>query len=226
MKKTNWDPYSGDPPPPPPPPRSLVNKSTKPTLAPLPPPPRRTSSVASSSPASAVALSNSISPPPPLPSRGPNSAPPPQLPPRSSKGPAPPPPPPRSFPSTNHNKPSPPPGPPVSKPAPAAGPPPPIVRSTRPNWQTGQATPPTIAPVENDIDWANLSPEDKEVFFSWLDEFFANFRPPRVNSVSPNRQPGDYLSSHVQLFSQNLYPGPTCKLAVRDSQFSWPEPAC
>ena len=29
--------------------------------------------------------------------------------------------------------------------------------------------------VEKEIDWANLSPEDKEVFFSWLDEFFANF---------------------------------------------------
>lgn len=25
------------------------------------------------------------------------------------------------------------------------------------------------------IDWANLSPEDKQVFFSWLDEFFARY---------------------------------------------------
>lgn len=31
-------------------------------------------------------------------------------------------------------------------------------------------------PVDIDkIDWANLSSEDKQVFFSWLDEFFARF---------------------------------------------------
>ena len=27
----------------------------------------------------------------------------------------------------------------------------------------------------DDIDWANLSAEDKEVFFSWLDEFFSRY---------------------------------------------------
>ncbi|KAF8904699.1 hypothetical protein CPB84DRAFT_1845235 [Gymnopilus junonius] len=182
MKKTNWDPYSGAPPPPPPPPRSLVNKSNKPALAPLPPPPSRTGSATSSSRSSSVAQNAPVSPaPPPLPSRGPSSTSPPQLPPRSNKGPAPPPPPPRSSPSLNHNKSPPPPGPSVSKP-PAAAAPPPIARSTRPGLPTRHTTPPT-APSENDIDWANLSPEDKEIFFSWLDEFFANFRPPpRVNS--------------------------------------------
>ena len=48
--------------------------------------------------------------------------------------------------------------------------------------------PKIIAPKEeaeiDRIDWANLSPEDKEVFFSWLDEFFARYLkvaiPPRA----------------------------------------------
>jgi hypothetical protein len=39
--------------------------------------------------------------------------------------------------------------------------------------RTRQVAP--VITVEQEIDWANLSPEDKEVFFSWLDEFFANF---------------------------------------------------
>ena len=30
-------------------------------------------------------------------------------------------------------------------------------------------------PGGNTIDWANLSDEDKQVFFSWLDEFFVKF---------------------------------------------------
>ncbi|KAJ7822460.1 proline-rich protein [Mycena leptocephala] len=29
--------------------------------------------------------------------------------------------------------------------------------------------------AEQEIDWANLSPEDKEVFFAWLDEFFSRY---------------------------------------------------
>jgi hypothetical protein len=60
-------------------------------------------------------------------------------------------------------------------------PPPPIARGTKP----GTAPRPTPTIVVDDhgegggnadrIDWANLSPEDKRVFFSWLDEFFANY---------------------------------------------------
>ncbi|PPQ94289.1 hypothetical protein CVT25_004946 [Psilocybe cyanescens] len=169
MKNTNWDPYSGNPAPPPPPPRSIVNRNTKPTLAPLPPPPSRSSSVAMSS----VSRSDSLSPAPPLPSRGSSSSPAPQLPSRS-KGPAPPPPPPRSSASALQNKSLstglPPPPPPTS-----AGPPP-IVRTTRPGTQPRRVSPAVLA--EDKIDWANLTPEDKQVFFDWLDEFFANFTPP------------------------------------------------
>jgi hypothetical protein len=43
------------------------------------------------------------------------------------------------------------------------------------------------------IDWANLTTEDKEVFFSWLDEFFARYfnldQPPRAVTPSPVRGP-------------------------------------
>ncbi|KAF8890701.1 hypothetical protein BD779DRAFT_243524 [Infundibulicybe gibba] len=45
--------------------------------------------------------------------------------------------------------------------------PPPIVRRTRPDVPARNAQP------GNDIDWANLSEEDKQAFFSWLDEFFS-----------------------------------------------------
>ncbi|KAI0261385.1 hypothetical protein BC834DRAFT_1028260 [Gloeopeniophorella convolvens] len=43
------------------------------------------------------------------------------------------------------------------------------------------------------IDWANLSNEDKQVFFTWLDEFFARYLdlpvpPPRI-SVGPSKSP-------------------------------------
>jgi hypothetical protein len=45
------------------------------------------------------------------------------------------------------------------------------------------------------IDWANLSVEDKQVFFSWLDEFFARHSgkvlPPRSTSdtITPAEPP-------------------------------------
>jgi hypothetical protein len=45
---------------------------------------------------------------------------------------------------------------------------------------------------EMTIDWANLTTEDKEVFFSWLDEFFARYfnldQPPSV-TIPPVRGP-------------------------------------
>jgi hypothetical protein len=42
--------------------------------------------------------------------------------------------------------------------------PPPPVRRVQPSKES-----------EKQLDWANLSPEDKEVFFSWLDEFFSRY---------------------------------------------------
>ncbi|KZP05812.1 hypothetical protein FIBSPDRAFT_877103 [Athelia psychrophila] len=49
-------------------------------------------------------------------------------------------------------------------------PPPPARRAARP----GQESP--YEEETSEIDWANLSEEDKQVFFSWLDEFFARYR--------------------------------------------------
>ncbi|KAF9478570.1 hypothetical protein BDN70DRAFT_879805 [Pholiota conissans] len=158
MKKTNWDPYSGESAPPPPPPRSLVNSKTKPKpLAPLPPPPSRTGSAAISAASSSSRSSVSPVPPPPLPSR--------------SSATPPPPPPRKAAPTIPHSSVSP-------SPVPSMGSgPPPIVRSTRPDLRTYRG----VSAVEPEIDWTNLTPEDKEVFFSWLDEFFANFTPPTTN---------------------------------------------
>ena len=156
MSKTNWDPYSGKPPPPPPPPRSLVNQNTKPVS--FPPPPSRTSSAASRS----LSSSSSASSVPPLPSRGHSN---------------PPPPPPRGT--------AVPPAPPVIRPSPQPNPPPitnappPIVRSTRPDFHAHPKIPkPPTTSSNTEINWSNLSPEDKTTLFNWLDEFFTNFKPP------------------------------------------------
>ena len=49
-------------------------------------------------------------------------------------------------------------------------PPPPTRRFNLPPKQA-----PNSQPDDDSIDWANLSYEDKKVFFSWLDEFFIKF---------------------------------------------------
>ncbi|KAF7331158.1 hypothetical protein MSAN_02434400 [Mycena sanguinolenta] len=158
LKSTNWDPYTkGRPPPPPPPPRA--NKHTKPTVQPsFPPPPQRGGSTADSS-----APSPSPSPgPPPIvrPSAAPGPPPivratRPSLP-SSSSSPLPPPPM-RTPVLSRFRQPE-----PEPEPEEAAPPPPPIRRVAA-----------RTAEKETEIDWANLSSEDKEVFFGWLDEFFS-----------------------------------------------------
>ena len=176
MAKTNWDPYSGNPPPPPPPPLSLVNQKTKPIT--FPPPPSRTSSAASPS----LSSSSSASSPPPLPSRGQSAAPPP-LPRRTAISPAPP-----------VIRPS----PSQPNPPPTNGPPP-IVRSTRPDYHARPkiSKPPTSS-SDTEIDWSNLSPEDKTTFFNWLDEFFANFTPPsNTRDAAVAHRPAIAASSHA-----------------------------
>lgn len=195
MSKTNWDPYSGAPPPPPPPPKSLVNQKTKPVV--FPPPPSRTSSAASRS-------LSSTSSAPPLPSRGQSG---------------PPAPPPRGTAVV-------PPAPPVIRPSPSqpnpppfSSGPPPIVRSTRPDFHAHPKfpkQPPITATTSSDteIDWSNLSPEDKTVFFNWLDEFFANFKPPRDAAVA--HRPAIATSSHAPPVQSSvefhLYFFPACNI--------------
>ncbi len=62
-------------------------------------------------------------------------------------------------------------------------PPPPVKRATRPLISSSGSAPgppllqrsmslTTYASQEPELDWRNLSQQDKEVFFSWLDEFF------------------------------------------------------
>ncbi|KJA22109.1 hypothetical protein HYPSUDRAFT_664574 [Hypholoma sublateritium FD-334 SS-4] len=207
MAKTNWDPYSGESAPPPPPPRSLVNNSTKPKpLAPLPPPPSRTSSAALS--ASSTSQSRSVSPSPPA-QRGPvSSAPPPPprtratgplaLPPRTS--------------AASHSDIA------AHVPSPAAGGgPPPIVRSTRPGINPRRVTP-TIHSETDTIDWTNLTPEDKQVFFSWLDEFFANFAPPPT--VKPDN------TGSVGGVSQHSHGPPPLRASTKPSTWSHPSAGC
>ncbi|KAK0447373.1 uncharacterized protein EV420DRAFT_1568414 [Desarmillaria tabescens] len=109
-----------------------------------------------------------------------------------NKQPPPPPPAPRASISARPSISPPPSRSSISPPPQAPGrgaPPPPIKRSTRPpihSASTGSPSssvpslPPRGSPApsnrsastEMEIDWANLSLEDKRVFFSWLDEFF------------------------------------------------------
>ncbi|KXN91367.1 hypothetical protein AN958_01024 [Leucoagaricus sp. SymC.cos] len=171
LKKTNWDPYGGAPPPPP---RPGVNPNTKPqALTHLPPPPSRTGSSISSGSTSPPTLNrlpsiassvapplpsrvNSIGGPPPLPRRS-NTLEPPPLPERRAS----------PSPTISHSLlPLPPSRSPLPPSRPLTTPPPPVVNLfTKPE-----------APAEKDeIDWANLTDEDKQVFFSWLDDFFGHF---------------------------------------------------
>ncbi|KAF8064207.1 proline-rich protein [Lyophyllum atratum] len=146
MAKTNWDPYSKQPAPPPPPPRVHSNTRPAPSFPPPPPAPNRPTLPPPPSRTPSIPSRT-----PTLPIRSPAFASPSSSP-ALTPTPAPRPPP-RSLPSST---------------LPSSGPPP-IIRSTRPD----------IAPRVSDeqqeptIDWANLSDEDKEVFFSWLDEFFS-----------------------------------------------------
>ncbi|SJL06578.1 uncharacterized protein ARMOST_09920 [Armillaria ostoyae] len=110
-----------------------------------------------------------------------------------NKQPPPPPPAPRASISTRPSISPPPSRSSISSPSPVPGrgaPPPPIKRSTRPpirSASTDSRSPsvPSLpprgspapsyrdsTPAEPEVDWSNLSPEDKQVFFGWLDEFF------------------------------------------------------
>ncbi|KAF8346586.1 proline-rich protein [Amanita rubescens] len=203
MKKTNWDPYSGNPPPPLPPPR--VKSRSKPSeKPPLPPPPTRTGSAvaaAARTPSSSVASPPTLpgrpaSGPPRLPARTPSSisssAIPPPLPSRgasvssltlsSSQGAPPPPPIARSTrPTLTHTTELSPPPPPVASPpiAQAFSAPVPVYPQRKVETQsTGQSNNTSFGGrtrfgTEPRIDWTNLSQEDKVAFYGWLDEYFS-----------------------------------------------------
>lgn len=95
--------------------------------------------------------------------------------------------------------------------------PPALPRGTRPNMRP---SPPSVqeshaqdSPSAKDIDkidWANLSPEDKAVFFSWLDEFFERLLKIKITPRSVEEtvqtvglpadppRPVSLLNSHLQ----------------------------
>ncbi len=128
-----------------------------------------------------------------------------------NKQPPPPPPAPRASISTRPSISPPPSRSSISSPPPVPGqgaPPPPIKRSTRPPIRSATAGSPSSSvpslpprgspassyhspPAEPEIDWTNLSPEDKQVFFGWLDEFF-------------ERSYGIPASSQVNLLSSSV----------------------
>lgn len=74
-----------------------------------------------------------------------------------------------------------------------AKPPPPPPPRKSPGKQRGDLHAPSESSDVNKIDWANLSHEDKQVFFTWLDEFFARYldQPPTSVRVS---HPADGLN--------------------------------
>ncbi|KAH7882192.1 hypothetical protein F5I97DRAFT_432247 [Phlebopus sp. FC_14] len=51
---------------------------------------------------------------------------------------------------------------------------PPTYTPLRPPTRSASGYPPSQTQIDK-IDWTNLSPEDKEAFFDWLDEFFSRY---------------------------------------------------
>ncbi|TFK67975.1 hypothetical protein BDN72DRAFT_960581 [Pluteus cervinus] len=159
LKSTNWDPYTKQPAPAPkpkppappkpsyPPPPSAHNRPAAP-----PAPSPFTSKPKPYIPPHLEPVRDDLAPPPPPPRRGP-----------SSPSPA------AAASSSPSFSPSPPPLRASAKPSPgllSTGPPPVLDRGSRPG-------PSRFTRDTTQIDWANLSKDDKEVFFSWLDEFFS-----------------------------------------------------
>ncbi|KZT05275.1 uncharacterized protein LAESUDRAFT_702502 [Laetiporus sulphureus 93-53] len=116
-------------------------------------------------------------------------------------------------------------------------PPPPPSRITS-SYRT--ASPHHVGDGPDHIDWANLSPEDKEVFFSWLDEFFARYLstsvPPsiaggsvkilqRSPQTSPHPAPPSRASSTMAPPQVPKWSRPPLPTAATDEQFMTSHPA-
>ncbi|KAF8642936.1 hypothetical protein AX16_009324 [Volvariella volvacea WC 439] len=233
LAKTNWDPYSKKPPPPPPAPRQTASSS----FPPPPPPPGRPPASASASgtpdppPAPPPSIASRInafnnstsSPPPPPPPR--------TAPPISSAAPngTPPPPPARSAsvrggppPIVNEARPG-----YLSRSAAVSSP----ALPSRPGSSAGSSPAPIAAPAPSylsrpafartntigsnsdvgsqRIDWRNLTQEDKEVFFSWLDEFFSRHLNVTIGPSQSEAQAGEGRTTTASSWSS-----PTIKFPV------------
>lgn len=98
-----------------------------------------------------------------------------------------------------------------------AKPPPPPPRRTSSNQAPGD---PSIVADVDDIDWQNLSDEDKQAFFAWLDEFFARYlglplpattptsAETSSNTPAPSLRPSPSLPPRRVSFRENESTGP------------------
>ncbi|KAJ7482222.1 hypothetical protein B0H11DRAFT_2022135 [Mycena galericulata] len=150
LKNTNWDPYSKTPPPPPAP---RPNTQNRPRPA-FQPPPQRNGSSAGAAPSSSPSAASAPGPPPIVRATRPSL-------PSASSSSSPPPPPVRPPVASRFRNPEPEPEPEEHRPTPPA---PPVRKTFRP-----------ASTNVDELDWSNLSQEDKEVFFAWLDEFFSRY---------------------------------------------------
>ncbi|THH17497.1 hypothetical protein EW146_g3321, partial [Bondarzewia mesenterica] len=76
------------------------------------------------------------------------------------------------------------------------------------------------------IDWANLSPADKQVFFSWLDEFFARYLDQSIHPRSTQSEVKGNVESHssVGAFGRRMPPPPSRSPAPSLSSHGPPKP--
>ena len=58
--------------------------------------------------------------------------------------------------------------------------------------------------IDDHIDWANLTDEDKEIFFGWLDEFFSRYTGRPKSSFAPSGQPVAPKPVHVAPIAPSL----------------------
>ncbi|KAG2338973.1 hypothetical protein BDR05DRAFT_968610 [Suillus weaverae] len=110
--------------------------------------------------------------------------------PAGSSGNGPPPPPLRTRPDASGNAPSPPSYSHIS--------PPPIRAKSSYLSQTGSTD------QLDHIDWANLSQEDKDEFFSWLDEFFSRY----LDIALPSRRSSAGMKGSPAVTGQSAGPPP------------------
>ncbi|KLO05014.1 hypothetical protein SCHPADRAFT_1003102 [Schizopora paradoxa] len=80
--------------------------------------------------------------------------------------------------------------------------PPPVLKSSRPKPSFSSTSHSDAHSDEIDrIDWQNLSPEDKEEFFGWLDEFFSQYL---GRQIGPERSSvGAHQSHEASPIDQN-----------------------
>ncbi|KAF9234594.1 hypothetical protein BU15DRAFT_78889 [Melanogaster broomeanus] len=145
---------------------------------------------------------------------------------------------PRGSASPSANSPPPPPPsrhrPDVSSAGSSAAPPPVVPRASRPDGDVSAPShytplpPPTRsasgyppshreAPrdVVDEIDWANLSPEDREEFFGWLDEFFSRYLNVELGPREPTLPPSSARSVPVRPPVQHARPPPMVNMTTR-----------